>query len=256
MEGAAKLLAVGLLCVGCSNGSVAAPATVPPYSAEPLPTAVPIATEPTMPATPATPSAAPAATAVPSASNVAQATLPPPTTAAMTATVTSAPAPAADVPDVSIAGEVTSPEQQAVIDTAVRGWRIYREGLQDPAAPNLSADLESTYIDGSLDGLRRYFADMAERGQFVTPDSVHPAVFVPIVPSLVIDGPTASLRSCQVLSGSLLAPGPDGVPVVVGDRVAVVINTYNFRQIDGNWLIFQFLQEGPTMDRSTCSGAF
>lgn len=249
MKGIVTIAAAVLIGAGCSPGSDAIPTTgTAPASAAPVPTTTSIST------TTAPVSVAPVPTTASIPTTIAPATPATQGTAAPPATAPTGTTPMLTVPAVSIAGEVADPEQQAIIDAAVRSWRLYWRGIQNPNDPNLDADLQTVYVDGALSGNRDFFQGLRDRGQYVRSSDETPPVFSPIVGSIVIEGETATMLTCEVAPGEIVAPGPDGNPVGLGRRVMVYRTNYEFRRIDTTWFVSRMVGDGTNVEGTSCIG--
>lgn len=239
-----------LVAAGCSNGpeAIQGAGTAPPTSETRVSTTAPIPTT-APPTTAPTPTTAPPQTTGPApATTAAPGTTAPPVTAPPNST------PSLTVPAVSIVGEVVNAEQQAIIDVAVRSWRLYWTGIQNPNDPNLDAELQTVFVDNALESHRAFFQQLRDAGQYVRSSDETPPVFSPIVGSIVIEGDSATMLTCEVAPGEVVAPGPDGNPVGMGRRVMVYRTTYEFRRIGGSWFVSQRAGAGDNVEGTSCVG--
>jgi hypothetical protein len=189
------VVAVGVLAAGCS-GSNASPSTTP----APVATTVAVTDLPT--------------TSAVSTTEPVPTTVPVPTTSAPVTTV-----PLSD--------------EEAVLAAYQASYDAFWAASQAPNDPELRRALEATSTGEILELSIKALDEYVVNNQRVIPNADVPDGYA--VSSIVVDGPSAVVESCQVNSWIIVEDTSTGV-IVVDDSVPVSKREVHFELVDGRWV--------------------
>jgi hypothetical protein len=145
------------------------------------------------------------------------------------------------------------PELPVVVDAAAAFIAAANAAAANPSDESLRQALFAVTDDALGRGFERYLNDLVANGERVVrqPETR----FVVLAPTAETYGPSATFEMCVVDADLRVrtGAGPNGADLIVDDVLASGIQTYQFVQVDGRWVVSDFETTIREEGRSLCA---